>query len=39
MKLIHYIEANEMELYDLDIDQSERNNLAQAEPERTREML
>ena len=37
--LIHYIEANETELYNLDIDQSERNNLAQAEPERTREML
>ena len=38
-KLIHDMEANETELYNLDIDQSEQNNRAPVEPERTREML
>lgn len=38
-KLIHYIEENETELYNLDKDEGERNDLAKAEPERTREML
>jgi hypothetical protein len=33
------MEANETELYNLDIDQSEQNNRAPVEPERTREML
>jgi len=38
-KLIHEMEANETELYNLDSDQSELNNRAPVEPERTREML
>jgi hypothetical protein len=38
-KLIHEMEANETELYNLDIDQSELKNRAPVEPERTREIL
>jgi hypothetical protein len=38
-KLIHYMEENETELYRLDEDEGERNDLARAMPERTREML
>ena len=38
-KVVHYIKQNETELYNLDKDEGERNDLAKAEPERTREML
>jgi arylsulfatase A len=38
-KLVHYIEENETELYNLVNDVGERNDLAKAETERTREML
>ena len=38
-KLVHYIEENETELYNLANDVGEKNNLALSEPERTREML
>lgn len=38
-KLVHYMDENETELYRLDDDEGERNNLAEAQPERTRELL
>jgi arylsulfatase A len=38
-KLVHFIKLNETELYNLDRDVGEKNNLAKAEPERTRELL
>jgi arylsulfatase A len=38
-KLVHYIDENETELYNLDEDVGEKNDLAKAEPERTRELL
>ncbi len=38
-KLVHYMEQNETELYRLDDDEGERNNLFNAQPERTRELL
>jgi arylsulfatase A-like enzyme len=38
-KLVHYLEQNETELYRLDGDEGERNDLASAQPERTRELL
>ena len=38
-KLVHYINQNETELYNLDKDIGEKNNLTKAEPERTRELL
>lgn len=38
-KPIHYIEENETALYNLNNDEGERNDLAEARPERTREML
>ena len=38
-KLIHYMEENETELYHLDKDEGERNDIAETEPERTRELL
>ena len=38
-KLIHFMEENETELYNLVRDEGERNNLAKVEPERTRELL
>jgi len=38
-KLVHYMKQNETELYRLDRDEGERNNLAKAQPERTRELL
>lgn len=38
-KLVHYIKQNEIELYNLDKDIGEKNDLAKAEPERTRELL
>ncbi|NQU23482.1 MAG: sulfatase, partial [Candidatus Nealsonbacteria bacterium] len=37
-KLIHYIEENETELYNLVKDEGERNDIAETEPERAREM-
>ncbi len=38
-KLIEYFETGELELYNLDTDLSEQNNLADQEPERKRQML
>jgi arylsulfatase A-like enzyme len=38
-KLVHFIEQNETELYRLDDDEGERNDLAGVQPERTRELL
>ena len=38
-KLIHYLKTGITELYHLDEDQGEKNDLAKAEPERTRELL
>jgi arylsulfatase A-like enzyme len=38
-KLVHFIKLNETELYRLDEDEGERNDLARAQPERTRELL
>ena len=38
-KLVHYMERNETELYRLDDDEGERNDLASVKPERTRELL
>jgi arylsulfatase A len=38
-KLVHFMEQNETELYRLDDDEGERNDLAKAQPERTRELL
>jgi arylsulfatase A len=38
-KLIHYIKQNETELYRLDEDEGERNDLAKAEPNRARRLL
>ena len=38
-KLIHFIKLNETELYNLDKDVGEKNDLSKAQPERTREML
>jgi len=38
-KLVHYIEQNETELYRLDADEGERNDLSKVQPERARELL
>ncbi len=38
-KLVHFIEQNETELYRLDEDEGERNDVAKTELERTRELL
>jgi arylsulfatase A-like enzyme len=38
-KLVHYIEQNETELYNLDKDVGEKNDLVEAQPEKTRELL
>jgi arylsulfatase A len=38
-KLVHYMDQNETELYRLDRDEGERNDLAESQPERTRELL
>lgn len=38
-KLVHYMDEKETELYRLDDDEGERNDLADAQPERTRELL
>ncbi len=38
-KLVHFMEQNETELYRLSDDEGERNDLAKAEPKKTREML
>ena len=38
-KLVHYIKLNETELYNLDKDVGEKNDLAKTQPERTRELL
>jgi arylsulfatase A-like enzyme len=38
-KLVHFIKLNETELYRLDEDEGERNDLAKTEPEKTRELL
>ena len=38
-KLIHYMEQNETELYRLSDDEGERNDLASALPEITRELF
>ncbi len=38
-KLVHYIKQNETELYYLDDDEGERNNLAKAESARASQML
>ena len=38
-KLVHYINQNETELYYLDKNEGERNNLAKAEPKRARQLL
>lgn len=38
-KLVHYIKQNETELYNLDQDEGERNDLSKAQPERAHEML
>jgi arylsulfatase A-like enzyme len=38
-KLVHYINENETELYNLDKDIGEKKDLAKAEPEKTRDLL
>ena len=38
-KLVHYMQQNETELYRLDDDVGERNDLAKKEPEKARELL
>jgi arylsulfatase A-like enzyme len=38
-KLVHYIDQNETELYRLEDDEGERNNLAKEQPKRTAELL
>ena len=38
-KLVHYMQQNETELYRLDEDEGERNDLARDQPEKTRELL
>jgi arylsulfatase A-like enzyme len=38
-KLIHYFENNDLELYNLKEDLSEKNNLAQSNPEKRKELL
>ena len=38
-KLVHFIKLNETELFNLDEDIGERNDLSKAHPEKTREML
>jgi arylsulfatase A-like enzyme len=38
-KLVHYMEQNETELFRLDDDEGERNDLARDQPEKTRELL
>ena len=38
-KLVHYMEQNETELFRLDGDEGERNDLARDQPEKTRELL
>ncbi|MDE0739123.1 MAG: sulfatase [Planctomycetota bacterium] len=38
-KLVHYMKQNETELYRLDKDEGERNDLAKKEPGKTRELL
>jgi hypothetical protein len=38
-KLVHWMNQNESELYRLDADEGERNDLAKKEPGKTRELL
>ena len=38
-KLVHYMKQNETELYRLDKDEGERNDLAKKEPKKARELL
>jgi hypothetical protein len=38
-KLVHYMKQNETELYRLEADEGERNDLAKKEPKKARELL
>ncbi|MDE0822124.1 MAG: hypothetical protein OSA95_13455, partial [Opitutales bacterium] len=38
-KLVHWMEQNETELYHLDEDKGERNDLAKKDPKKARELL